>query len=92
MNWWNVFSGSAERVHRHVSDPALTSLPDGYTFAGSSDLTQDLVNGMQDCMTRNGVKPYSGRMIAGIDGTFGSGCHLQHRRESRGDSAWPSAL
>ena len=66
IDWWNVFKGSAEAVLSHTADEDMRRLPKGYSIVRKEELGKRVVQEMQACMDRNGVKPYSGRMIAGI--------------------------
>ena len=66
IDWWNVFKGSSETVLKHTADEGMRRLPEDYTIIRKEELTKRVVQQMQACMERNGVRPYSGRMIAGM--------------------------
>ena len=66
IDWWNVFKGSAEAVLSHTANEDTRKLPKGYSIVRKEELTKRVVQDMQACMERNGVKPYSGRMIVGM--------------------------
>ncbi|MFN0263032.1 GNAT family N-acetyltransferase [Tepidamorphus sp. 3E244] len=66
IDWWNVFTGTASSILSRTADETMRTLPEDYTVVSGDDLTSDVVQEMQACMDRNGVRPFSGRIIAGL--------------------------
>lgn len=63
---WNVFSADNDTIKAHTKPFVKLSLPDGYTLVDTSELTDiAVISEIQECMARNGVAPFTGRLLSG---------------------------
>lgn len=63
---WNVFSAERNVIKKYTKFVDECPLPEGYTLVDASELEEvSVVNEIQQCMTRNGVVPFSGRLLSG---------------------------
>ncbi|MGX1501169.1 hypothetical protein ACSSV1_006238 [Labrenzia sp. MBR-25] len=64
---WNVFSADSDKIEKHAKPLTQASLPDGYTLINEDELSDvAVVSEIQECMSRSGVVPYTGRLLAGL--------------------------
>lgn len=63
---WNVFSANRDKIRKHTSTLVESHLPDGYSLVDTEELSDNtVISDIQACMARNGVVPFSGRLLSG---------------------------
>jgi hypothetical protein len=69
IDFWDVYSAPADRIRSATEEAAVTALPEGLGLAGSDELQDvETIRRIQECMLRNGIAPFSGRMLSGQSG------------------------
>ena len=63
---WNVFAAKKDTIKKSTDFVEDCSLPEGYSLVEANDLKDaSVINEIQQCMSRNGVAPFSGRLLSG---------------------------
>ena len=63
---WNVFSADSNTIEKHTNHFVDLRLPDEYSLIDTEELADAaVIYKIQECMARNGVAPYSGRLLSG---------------------------
>ena len=66
IDFWSVFSAHSKEIKRHITPVVDAGLPNGYQRVRQEELTEPaIIKEIQQCMARNGVAPFSGRVLAG---------------------------
>lgn len=66
IDFWDVYSGGAERILAETESAAEQALPEGLHLVDTMDLKDAVtVRHLQECMLRNGVAPFSGKLLSG---------------------------
>lgn len=63
---WNVFSADSNAIEKHTNPLVDLPLPNGYSLIDNEELVDvAVISKIQECMARNGVAPFSGRLLSG---------------------------
>lgn len=66
IDFWDVFSGSADQILAAIEPLVKLALPEGLHMVEAAGLKDaETVRHIQECMLRNGVAPFSGKLLSG---------------------------
>ncbi len=66
IDFWDVYSGAADRILAAAGPLINLPLPEGLSLIDKTDLKDaETVRHIQECMLRNGVAPFSGKLLSG---------------------------